>query len=184
MVMHYLVFHTLEQLETTGPFHVANQLDMERFQVVLKGCARGKRNVMTSILNNFLLLEVSLSNRLTSTFDWTVTPTESSTASYLAQRESKNKRDRMWTPKGKFTRSTIETESFNELKALWRLRSATYKALCSRFAQEQRNVRGVVRNVNRPRSIADWHPVRNKLSEREEQWTQMQPQVLVTHACN
>jgi hypothetical protein len=86
----------------------------------------------------------------------------------------------MWTPKGKFTRSTIETESFNELKALWRLRSATYKALCSRFDQEQRNM--VVRN--RARSIADWHPVRNKLSEREEQWTQMQPQVLVTHECN
>jgi cellobiose-specific phosphotransferase system component IIA len=88
----------------------------------------------------------------------------------------------MWTAKGKFTRSTIETESFSELKALWRLRSATYNALCSRFDQEQRNVRGVVQN--RPRSIADWHPVRNKLSEREEQWTQMQPQVLVTHACN
>lgn len=178
MVMHYLVFHTLEQLETTGPFHVANQLDMERFQVVLKGCARGKKNVMTSILNNFLLLEVSLSNRLTSTFDWTVTPTGSSTASYLAQRESKDKTDRMYTPKGKFKRSTIETESFNELKALWRLRSATYKALCSRFDQEQRNMRNMVR----ARSIADWHPVRNKLSEREEQWTQMQPQVLVTHA--
>jgi hypothetical protein len=181
MVMHYLVFHTLEQLETTGPFHVANQLDMERFQVVLKGCARGKRNVMTSILNNFLLLEVSLSNRLTSTFDWTVTPTESSTASYLAQRESKNKRDRMWTPKGKFTRSTIETESFNELKALWRLRSATFNALCLRFSREGQNLRPRILHGRLDR-LADWSPVRPPLSEREAKWTQMRPQVLVQYS--
>ena len=175
MVLHYLVFHTIEQLEATGPFHVANQLDMERFQVVLKGCARGKKNVMMSILNNFLLLEVSLSNRLLSTYDWTVTPTGSSTASFLSAKESENKSDRMWMVKGKFSHLTLNSTLFSELKALWRLRSATYNALCVRFAQEQTNARQQRRNIN----ITDWNPMWNRLSARETKWTKMQPKIEV-----
>ena len=38
MVVHYLVYHAVDHLEETGPFHVSNMLDMERFQTVLKTC--------------------------------------------------------------------------------------------------------------------------------------------------
>ena len=73
MIMHYLVFHTVEHLEATGPFHVSNMLDIERFQLVLKTCARAKKSVMRSIVNNYLLLEASLESRMTLVdMEWTV----------------------------------------------------------------------------------------------------------------
>jgi hypothetical protein len=31
-VLHCLVYHVLDQLEASGPFHVSNMLDIERYQ--------------------------------------------------------------------------------------------------------------------------------------------------------
>jgi hypothetical protein len=180
MVMHYLVFHTLGQLEATGPFHVANQLnlDMERFQVVLKGCAQGKKHVMTSILNNFLLLEVSLNNRLTSTFDWTVKPMGSSTATYIQQQAtSLDKTDRMWACKGKSTQK-LDPTVFSELTAIWQLHEPTYDALCLRFQRRQAEHRGAHRRAMRAVSFAEWNP-KPRLTAIEMRWTHMRPLILV-----
>ena len=70
MVVHYLVFHAVEHLEETGPFHVSNMLDMERFQTVLKRCAKAKKNTMASVVNNYSLLQSALNIRLTTPSDW------------------------------------------------------------------------------------------------------------------
>jgi hypothetical protein len=43
-VVHYLVYHAVDHLEETGPFHVTNMLDTERFQTVFKSCAKGKKH--------------------------------------------------------------------------------------------------------------------------------------------
>ena len=69
MVVHYLVYHAVDHLEETGPFHVSNMLDMERFQTVLKTCAKGKKNIMQSIVNNYHMLKTSMNMRLVSPSD-------------------------------------------------------------------------------------------------------------------
>jgi hypothetical protein len=47
----------------TGPFPDANMLDIERFQTVFKSLARSPRDVMVSIRNHYMILDVSLNNR-------------------------------------------------------------------------------------------------------------------------
>ena len=70
MVVHYLVFHAAQHLEETGPFHVSNMLDMERFQTVLKACAKAKKNTMQSVVNNYSLLQTAVNTRVTTAPDW------------------------------------------------------------------------------------------------------------------
>ena len=178
-VMHWLVFHVTNMLEATGPFHVSNQLDMERFQVVLKGCARAKKNVMQSIVNNYLLLEVSLNNRLTSSWDWTVSPAGSSTAAYLQQPDSANRKDRCWNEKGKQRSFTLDDEVFEEVLKLWQLQETVYEELHTRFEVEQRSFRGHKRRY-RVSSIAHWRPYRLQLTAEELRWTNMTPHAKVS----
>ena len=173
MVMHWLVFHVTNMLEATGPFHVSNMLDMERFQVVLKGCARAKKNVMQSIVNNYLLLEVSLNNRRTSSWDWTVSPAGSSTAAYLQKPDSANRKDRCWREKGKQTNYTFTDGEFKEVLRLWRFEPA-YDELCTRFEKEQREYRGERRRY-RVSNIAHWRPHHNQLTVEQLRWIRMKP---------
>jgi hypothetical protein len=179
-VMHWIVFHMTNMLEATGPFHVSNQLDMERFQVVLKGCARAKRNVMQSIVNNFLLLEVSLNNRLTSSWDWTVCPAGSSTAAYLRQQDSANRKDRCWREKGKQTSLAFDDEVFQEVLKLWQLHEPAYEELCTRFEKEQRAFKGNKRRQYRVSDIADWRPQHNQLTAEQRRWISMTSQAKVS----
>ena len=179
-VMHWIVFHVTNMLEATGPFHVSNQLDMERFQVVLKGCARAKKNVMQSIVNNYLLLEVSLNNRLTSTWDWTVSPAGSSTAAYLQQTDSANKKDRCWSVKGQQRSITLDGEVFKEVLKLWQLHEPAYEELYTRFEKEQAANRGDSRRRYRVSNIADWRPQNNQLTAEQRRWISMTPQAKVS----
>lgn len=80
-VIHILLCCITKQMEAVGPLHSANLLDIERFQTVFKGLARGTADVMESILNHYVLLETTLSNRLTSI--WTG-PTQLCQAPLLA----------------------------------------------------------------------------------------------------
>ena len=113
MVVHYLVYHAVEHLEETGPFHVTNMLDMERFQSVLKTCAKGKTNVMQSIVNNFQLLRSAMNNRLVSPVDWVVTPCTSSTAAYLKEAASMKRTDRWHSVKGQCRSRTLGRKEFD-----------------------------------------------------------------------
>ena len=80
MVVHIFTFHTLQIIESAGPFHVSNILDIERFHTLFKNLARGTTNVMQSIANHYQLLEAVLAARLTEVMDWTCEPAASSAA--------------------------------------------------------------------------------------------------------
>ena len=138
-VVHYLVYHAVDHLEETGPFHVTNMLDTERFQTVFKSCAKGKKHMMQSIVNNYQLLQSSLNSRLQSTDDWAVRPCESSTAAYLHQADSADRADRFYTPKGASSSRRLADDVFVALLKLWRIHSPDYSALVERFEAEQKN---------------------------------------------
>ena len=141
MVVHYLVYHAVDHLEETGPFHVSNMLDMERFQTVLKTCAKGKTSIMRSIVNNYQLLRMSMNTRLVSPFDWVVSPCQSSTAAYLNEAESMKKTDRLHSVKGKCRSRRLGTSEFKNLLELWSEQNAEYGALTARFKDDQSNHR-------------------------------------------
>ena len=178
MVAHYCVHHAVEHIEATGPFHVANMLDMERFQTVLKGCARAKKHVMQSIINNYLLLAVALDMRLNSPWDWTVRPSGSSTAAYLQKVDGANKMDRMYTVMGRTTSYELGAPLFKCLLKLWRAHNADYDALVKRFEKAQRGHRRNSRQNYVVARIADWKP-RPSLTPEEQRWASMVPQVKV-----
>ena len=109
-----------------------------RFQTVLKGCARSKKNAMQSILNNYLLLETSLNCRLTSEFDWTVTPAGSTTASYLLKPDSADKKERMYHVKGKATAGVLSDAHFKMLLDIWGRHNDDFGELLDRFKDSRR----------------------------------------------
>ena len=57
-VVHLFTFHTVDTITAVGPFNAANILDIERFYTLFKSLARGRENVVASIKNHYLLLEV------------------------------------------------------------------------------------------------------------------------------
>ena len=179
MVAHYCVHHAVDSLEETGPFHVANMLDMERFQTVFKGCAKAKKNVMKSIVNNYLLLEVSLDTRLTSSaFVWTTKPAGSSTAAYLKKSDGANRMDRLYTVKGKVSSRKLGATLFGGLLKLWRAHNTDYDRLVTKFENAQRNNRKHKRTHLTLNSIAEWKP-KPLLTPEEQQWASMLPHVKV-----
>ena len=179
MVVHYIVYHAVDHLEETGPFHVSNMLDMERFQTVLKSCAKGKKNIMRSIVNNYQLLKSSLNTRLLSPYDWLIKPSTSSTAAYLEEADSAKRTDRMYTVKGKSSTGRLGASRFKNLLQLWCRHNEEYGALMARFTEEQKNHRSHKRHHLLVSNIADWQP-RRALTEREAQWASMQPNVQVS----
>ena len=153
-----------------------------RFQTVLKGCARSKKNAMQSILNNYLLLETSLNCRLTSEFDWTVTPAGSTTASYLLKPDSANKKERWYHLKGKSTQGALSDELFKELLDIWGRHNEDFGHLLARFKTAQREQRGRARQANamRTTTLAEWVPYKEPLTRKEQRWARMTPHVQVT----
>ena len=154
-----------------------------RFQTVLKGCARSKKNAMQSILNNYLLLETSLNCRLTSEFDWTVTPAGSTTASYLLKPDSADKKERMYHVKGKATAGLLSDDHFKMLLDIWGMHNDDFGVLLARFKEAQ----GTERTRKRARhastrkavTLAEWVPRKDTLTRKEQRWTRMTPLVQV-----
>jgi hypothetical protein len=154
---------------------------LRRFQTVLKGCARSKKNAMQSILNNYLLLETSLNCRLTSAFDWTVTPAGSTTASYLLKPDSANKKERLYHLKGKSTQGVLSDELFKELLDVWGRHNEDFGNVLTRFKQAQREQRGRAKQARaiRTTTLAEWVPYKDPLTRKEQRWARMTPHVQV-----
>ena len=146
-----------------------------RFQTVLKGLARSKKHAMQSIINNYLLLDVTLNSRAMDLFDWTVKPARSTTAAFVARDDSADKKDRNYMVKGAATLKDLSKRSFELLRAQWELHSDTYGKLVARFKKKQDRLRP----NQRLRSISDWNPLNDQLTIEERRWTQMKPRVTV-----
>jgi hypothetical protein len=87
-VIHIFTHHTVDIIKALGPFNAANILDIERFHTLFKSLARGRENVMASIKNHYLLLEVALSARMNEDLDWTTLPAKSTPAGYAGRLDS------------------------------------------------------------------------------------------------
>ena len=150
-----------------------------RFQTVLKGLARSKKHAMQSIINNYLLLDVTLNDRAMDLFARTVKPARSTTAAFVARDDSADKKDRNYMVKGAATLKDLSKRSFELLRAQWELHSPsdTYGKLVARFKREQAGSRP----QNRAPSIREWNPHNNQLTIEEQRWTQMKSRVTVGH---
>ena len=84
-VLHIFAFHTVDIMESAGPYCECNMLDIERFHTAFKKLARGKGDVMASIRENWYLLESVNQNRLVEDHDWTRAAPRSTAAGVAAQ---------------------------------------------------------------------------------------------------
>lgn len=175
IVVHIFTYHTLETLLAAGPYNVANILDIERFHTLFKTLARGKKFVMASIKNHYLLLEASLFARLDLDHDWTRAPPKSTYAGHAARQGSEDKRDRLCTPLGKAKVTELQPEEYKQIQTLWADHYATYNELHRMFNRWQRG-RG------RARSDVPMSQWSCGLSPEQKAWQAMTPVIKVS-AC-
>ena len=178
-VIHLFTYHTIDTIKALGPFNAANILDIERFHTLFKSLARGKENVMASIKNHYLLLEVSLSARMSAEVYWTSLPAKSSPAGYAGRLDSEDKADRMCQPFGKVTCTTLTSDEYRLVQTLWADSYPIYNNLHRRYnAWVRQNSKS---RKNTP-SLATWVPrpagLRNAsapdpLTKEEKNWQQM-----------
>lgn len=147
---------------------------------MLKACAKSKKDVMRSILNNYLLLETSLNNRLEQDFEWTVTPAGSSTASYLFSPNSTDKFDRCYEVLGASTACRLSTIRFMEVQEIWSKHNKAYGELRARYERERMNRRGQSRTLFP--TLAAWAPKEDPLTAEQRAWTNMDQGVQVSTA--
>ena len=173
-VIHLFTNHTIDTIKALGPFNAANILDIERFHTLFKSLARGKENVMASIKNHYLLLEVSLSARMSAEVDWTSLPAKSTPAGY-AGRLDKDKADRMCQPFGKVTCTTLTSDEYRLVQTLWADSYPIYKNLHKRYNVWVRQNRS---SKNR-QSLDKWLPRTAALTNEEKNWQQMTNEIKV-----
>ena len=169
-VIHILTYHTVDILERAGPFNVANILDIERFHTLFKKLARGSTNLMASIKNHYLLLEISLAARLNKNIDWTRDAARSTMAGYAQRQDSDDRADRMFTPTGAATSYTIPYTDRQQIRNLWADEYPEYFDLHRRFNSWNR--RQPPRQ--RLRDISKWRgTTRTALTNKEMKWLNM-----------
>jgi hypothetical protein len=93
-VIHIFTFHTIDLLESAGPFVEQNLLDIERYHTLFKSMARGRTNIMCSIKNHYEIYEACQQNRLTEDVEWTAAPRASTPAGLAAKPDSALKHER------------------------------------------------------------------------------------------
>ena len=175
MVMHVVVFHTLSTLEMTGPFTVANMLQIERFQTVFKSCARGTKDAMMSIRNHYLLLETALCNRLSRKQTWSIDAPRSTAAGFAAREGSTNRKDRLWKVSGRKRFQRLDDTDFGEIVSLWRKHDKEYDEFWKRFLSKRRRDA----QNNAVTDIREWSPERhhNNISAKEREFQNMEQMV-------
>ena len=169
-VIHILTHHTIDIIERVGPFNVANILDIERFHTLFKKLARGRTNIMASIKNHYLLLEIALTARLNEDVDWTRLAAKSTMAGYSQRQDSDDRSDRMFTPKGGAKKYTIPEQDRRQIQNLWADEYPEYFEFHRRFNSWNRQQR----TRNRLSDISQWKgTTRSNITEEEKKWQKM-----------
>ena len=176
-VIHIMLCCILAQMEAVGPFHCANLLDIERFQTVFKRLARGTADVMESILNHYVLLESSLSNRLTSDVEWATPALPSTVAGYLGRLDSSDRADRICHGLGASTPYVLSGEEYKQVQTLWADEYPAYLSLHRKFNAARRRS-GRARQCA---SVSLWRSA--EITPEEQKWQGMKPEVQVDRSC-
>ena len=172
-VIHILLCCITKQMEALGPFHAANLLDIERFQTIFKGLARGTADVMESILNHYVLLESSLSNRLTCDMDWANPALPSSFAGHVARFDSSDRADSFCRGLGASTPYVLKSHEYKQVQTMWADEYPDCHSLHRKFNAARRSS-GRARQCP---SISLWRS--GSITSEERKWQQMKPQVQV-----
>ena len=183
-VVHIFTHHTVDIIKALGPFNAANILDIERFHTLFKSLARGRENVMASIKNHYLLLEVALSARMNEDLDWTTLPAKSTPARYAGRLDSEDKDDRMCQPFGKAASETLLPDELQQVQTLWADSYPVYFNLHKRYnAWKKKRARS--NGGQRCPTIETWTPAVREisagsfepLSPEEKVWQQMKDDI-------
>ena len=184
-VIHLFTNHTIDTIKALGPFNAANILDIERFHTLFKSLARGKENVMASIKNHYLLLEVSLSARMSAEVDWTSLPAKSTPAGYAGRLDSEDKADRMCQPFGKVTCTTLTSDEYRLVQTLWADSYPIYNNLHRRYnawvrqnSKSRKNTQSLAKWVPRPAGLRN-ASAPDALTNEEKNWQQMTNEIKV-----
>jgi hypothetical protein len=179
IVVHIFTHHTVDIIMALGPFNAANILDIERFHTLFKSLARGKENVMASIKNHYLLLEVALSARMNEDIDWTTLPAKSTPAGYAGRLDSEDKDDRMCQPFGAATNGTLLADELKQVQTLWADSYPVYFNLHKRYNAWARKQKYGVKNKHF-QTVETWTPSARQitagmqpLSTEEKAWQAM-----------
>ena len=183
-------------------------LDIERFQTVFKGMARGTKNPMQSILNHYQLREVSDYNRLVNEYyfvdffeyipyrckyapyhhvtrflqvkkmSWTKAAKRSTSAGFAARSDVLDKSDRMVATKGSSTWDTLSSAELKQVQEIWGEQDQDYGQFLGRFERKMAKL-----PVNaRVENVNDWvAPDRNRRTPQERQWQTMTSDIKVTY---
>ena len=150
---------------------------VEQFHTVIKGLARGLRNTMASIRNNYLLLVSSNFTRLTCPLpiDWVVQAKGSTAAGFLARDRSADKKDLFVAPRGKGKAATLTAEDLLQLQEVWGRTVPDYGLFRARFdASNKRLPRHL-----RLSAISEWTGSRDPLTLEERTWQLMDGNIRV-----
>ena len=151
-------------------------VQIEQFHTVVKGLARGPRNTMASIRNNYLLLVSSNFTRLAAPIDWVIEAKRSTAAGFMARAPSADKKDLFVEPKGKGRPRTLKARDLRQLQEVWGRSVPAYGLFRARFAES--NAR-LPRRL-RLRAISDWTSTeRIVLTAQEKTWQQMDGKIEV-----
>ena len=172
-VIHILLCCITKQMEAVGPLHSANLLDIERFQTVFKGLARGTADVMESILNHYVLLESTLSNRLTCDMDWANAALPSSIAGHIARFDSSDRTDSFCRGLGASTPYVLKSHEYKQVQTMWADEYPDYHSLHRKFNAARRSS-GRARQCP---SISLWKHA--SITRQEQKWQKMKPEVQV-----
>ena len=172
IVIHIFTYHTLETVLAAGPYKVANILDIERFHTQFKKMARGKKYVMASIKNHYLLLEASLFARMDMDHQWTRAPPKSTYAGHAARQGSEVKSDLQCSPLGKARQHKLTPDEYKQIQTLWADHYPVYNDLHKMFNRWVR----IKPSKRRHDDIADWSP---GLTQTQAKWQQMKPAIKV-----
>jgi hypothetical protein len=148
---------------------------VEQFHTVVKGLARGPRNIMASIRNQYLRLVTSNFTRLTTEIDWVVKARKSTAAAFLSRAESADKKDLFAEPRGKGKPKTLKASDLCMLQELWGRLVPEYGELLERCNTAQKGI-SRARRV----SIAVWSPRSLPyLTDKQKKWQKMDGEITV-----
>lgn len=181
-VRHTCSSHCIDTLESCGPFWTCNMLDHERMHTLLKSLARGKKDLMASLVNNYRLLDLTMLARLSDDGpELALEPRRSTPAGFETRPDSSRRGLGQLdiSPLGEPTRTRLSNDDFNLVQELWRIAEPEYEALWTMFEVYNRRRSAATSCKN----IADFGDVPNTqrfhISDRQRLMMTMSNRVMV-----
>jgi hypothetical protein len=169
-ITHHLLLHIADTYAYLGAFWSHNNLPTERLHVKLHNLARGYKNMMRSFGRHYDLFDFSTITRFEGPSLWMSRPAASS----LASERKVESNDGVVHEFGQQTKGKINHSLMEQVKDLWSIENKAFRRLRERYETEKsRQPQGTVP------AFRHWQPKGTRLSEEQQDWTQMSKNVKV-----